>query len=184
MKKLLAILAFGLAAGVASAQGYGALEYEDSENRVTHADSYSTGVILGYKTGAWSLSGKVSQSQAELGNGAITNRYEARAKHSWAVSSTRPYLGVRLGENVTATNNFSYYAVDAGLVIPTSDRFAVDFSYRYRDAFKESNNFQTNRYGVEGVYKVTNKDSLGLRYARSYGDSETDSWRLQYTHSF
>ena len=60
----------------------------------------------------------------------------------------------------------------------------LDFSYRYRNSFDESKNFQTNRYGIEAIYKFNDSNSLGLRYAQTYGDSESNSWRLQYTHSF
>jgi opacity protein-like surface antigen len=98
--------------------------------------------------------------------------------------NVKPYLGVRLGETVKSTTNFSYYAVDTGVVIPLNEKVDVDFSYRYRNAFDTANNFQTDRFGVEGKVKLTDKDSLGLRYARSYGDSESNSWRLQYTRSF
>jgi opacity protein-like surface antigen len=96
----------------------------------------------------------------------------------------KPYLGVRLGENVQSTTNYSYYAVDTGVVLPVTNKVEVDFSYRYRNAFDTSNNFQTDRYGIEGKVKITDKDSLGLRYAQSYGDSLSNTWRLQYTRSF
>lgn len=183
MKKLMAILALAFA-GSAFAQGYGALEYSSNENRDTKADSYSTGVILGFKDGNWQYSGKLSSSQAEWGNGSISNSYEARVKRSFSVYGTKPYLQGRLGEQVTSSTNFGYYAIDAGLVVPVAQRVDLDFSYRYRNAFDTANNFQTNRYGIEGKVKITDKDSLGLRYTQSYGDSDTNSWRLQYTHSF
>jgi hypothetical protein len=31
---------------------------------------------------------------------------------------------------------------------------------------------------------MTNKDTVGVRYTQSYGDSETNAWRLQYTRAF
>lgn len=185
MKKFIAILAFGLAANVASAQWYGAVEAEDSKNRVTQADSIGTGVVMGYKSGTTQYSAKVSTSQAEWGNGNITTGYEARVKQSYNIGSVvTPYAQGRLGERVESGRNFSYYALDLGTVIAVYPKFDVDLSYRYRNAFNNDNTFETNRYGIEGKYKLTNKDSLGLRYARSYNDSETNSWRLQYQHNF
>jgi len=197
------ILAFALLAstvGVAQAQDlytaegkkvqptksnwYGAVEYETAENPKTKAESYTTGMILGYKDGPWQYSAKVSSGQAEWGNGSITNRYEGRVKHTWATMGLKPYLGVRLGESVKSNANFSYYAVDAGVAVPVTTKFDIDFSYRYRNAFDTVNKFQTDRYGIEGKLKLTDKDSLGLRYAQSYGDSESNSLRLQYTRSF
>lgn len=183
MKKILAILAVAFA-GTAFAQGYGAVEYESAEDRTTGADSGSVGLIVGQKFGDYNVSGKFSTSQPSLGNGALTNRYEARVKRTFNAYGVKPYAGVRLGENVKSDTHFGYYAIDAGVVVPVASKVDVDVSYRYRDAFKSGNDFQTNRYGIEGIYKVTAKDSVGLRYARSYNDSESNSWRLQYTHSF
>jgi hypothetical protein len=96
----------------------------------------------------------------------------------------RPWTQVRIGEQITSTNNFSYYATDLGLTVPVIRTFDLDFTYRYRNAFDTANNFQTNRYGVEGKLKMTDKDTVGVRYTQSYGDSETNAWRLQYTRAF
>lgn len=185
MKKLvLASLVALFTATAHAGNWYGSVEAETAENRVTHADTIGTGVILGYKEGDWQYSGKLGTSQAEWGNGSITNSYEGRVKRSFSMLGTKPYLQGRLGERVSSSTHFSYYAVDAGVVVPVVKQFDLDFSYRYRNAFDTANNFQTDRYGVEGKVKVTNNDSVGLRYTRSYGDSETNAWRVQYTRSF
>ena len=185
MKKLVLTAALFLAASTAMAGNfYAAGEYETAEDRNTKAESYTTGMILGYKDGPWQYSAKVSSGQAEWGNGSITNRYEGRVKHTWSAMGAKPYLGVRLGETVKSSTNFSYYAVDAGVAVPVTEKVELDLSYRYRNAFDAANNFETNRYGVEGKLKVTDKDSLGLRYSQSYGDSESNSLRLQYSRSF
>ena len=185
MKKIVLIAALFLAASTAMAGNfYAAGEYETAEDRNTKADSYTTGVTLGYKDGGWQYSAKVSSGQAEWGNGSITNRYEGRVKHTWSALGVKPYLGVRLGETVKSSTNFSYYAVDTGVAVPVTEKVEVDFSYRYRNAFDTANKFQTDRYGIEGKLKLTANDSLGLRYAQSYGDSLSNSLRLQYTRSF
>ena len=183
MKKVLAILAMAFA-GTAFAQGYAGVEYDNADGRNGTSDSVGTAVILGYKDGNTQYSGKLSTSQTEWGSGNISTQYEARVKQRFSVMNVNPYLGLRLGEKVSSTTTFSYYAVDTGVVIPLATKFGLDLSYRYRNAFNVDNNYQTNRVGIEGIYKVTDKDSLGLRFARSYGDSETDSLRLNYTHSF
>lgn len=183
MKQVLAILALAFA-GTAFAGGYAGVEYEDANGRNGTSDSVGTSVILGYKNGNTQYSGKLSTSQAEFGNGSISTTYEARVKQKYNVYGVTPYIQGRLGEKVSSTTNFSYYAVDTGVVVPVTGKVDVDFSYRYRNAFNTDNNYQTNRYGIEGIYKVTPSDSLGLRFARSYGDSETNSVRLNYTHSF
>jgi hypothetical protein len=183
MKKILAILALTFA-GASFAGGYAGVEYEDQDGRGSTSDSVGTAVILGYKDGATSYSGKVSSSKPSWGLGNISNQYEARVKHKYSVMNVNPYIGVRLGEKVNSSSHFTYYALDTGVVVPLSRRFDVDVSYRYRNAFETDNNFQTNRFGVEGVYKVTKNDSVGLRLARSFGDSETNSIRLNLTHNF
>jgi hypothetical protein len=183
MKKVLAILALTFA-GASFAGGYAGVEYEDQDGRNGTSDSVGTAVILGYKDGGTSYSGKVSSSKPSWGLGNISNQYEARVKHKYSVMNVNPYIGVRLGERVNSSSHFTYYALDTGVVVPLSRRFEVDVSYRYRNAFNTDNNFQTNRVGIEGIYKVTANDSLGLRFARSYGDSETNSVRLNYTHAF
>ena len=185
MKKLVLTAVLFLAATTAMAGNfYAAGEYETAEDRNTKADSYTTGVIVGYKDAGWQYSAKVSAGQAEWGNGSITNRYEGRVKHTWSAMGAKPYLGVRLGETVKSSTNFSYYAVDAGVAVPVTEKVELDLSYRYRNAFDAANNFETNRYGIEGKLKLTAKDSLGLRYAQSYGDSLSNSLRLQYARSF
>ena len=187
MKKILAIFALALA-GSAFAQGYGQFDYEDSEGRNGTNNSISTAVTLGIKDGSNSYSGRIGTSQAAWGQGNITTSYEARVSHKFskytAVGNFTPYIQARLGERVNSDKNFSYYGLDTGVVIPLSSKFGLDLSYRYRNAFSTSNNFQTDRYGIEGMYYVTDKDRLGLRYARTYGDSESDSLRVQYTRSF
>jgi hypothetical protein len=180
MKRMLAILVMSFMSA-AYATPYVASEYETNENRVTKADSIGAAVIIGKKyDSGLQVSGKVSYSQAELGSGSITNSVEGRVKQSFGAF----YLGGRLGERITQTNHFSYYAIDTGVVVPVANAFSIDFSYRYRNAFSNDMNFETNRYGIEAKYKFTKNDAVGLRYSQSYGDSETNSWRLQYTHSF
>ena len=185
MKKLVLTAALFLAASTAMAGNfYAASQLGTGEDRNTKADSYNTAVILGYRDGPWQYSGQVTSGQAEWGNGAITNRYEGRVKHTWSAMGVKPYAQIRLGEIVRSTTNFSFYAVDTGVVVPLAEKFEVDFSYRYRNAFDTANGFQTDRLGIEGKVKMTDKDTLGLRYSQSYGDSESNQWQLQYTRGF
>lgn len=187
MKKLL--LAFLLTAltGFVHAEPYMQLSNSWQENRATGANSIAPDVVIGVKNGNWQYSGMAQYSQTELGNGTITNSVEGRLRYNFnPVTGLKltPYVQARLGEQIKSDSNFSYYAMDLGLSVPVVQRVDVDFTYRYRNAFDTAQNFQTNRYTAELKYKLTNKDSLGVRYGKSYGDSEINSWRLQYTHSF
>lgn len=175
----------GLAVTSASAGNwYAAGELDTAENRNTHSETIGTSVIIGYKEGAWQYSSKISTSQAEWGTGSISNTYEGRVKRSVSMYGLKPYIQGRLGEKVSSTTNFPYYAFDAGIVVSVANSVDIDFSYRYRNAFDAGDNYQTDRYGIEGKYKLNLRDTVGLRYAQMYGDTEVDSWRLQYARSF
>lgn len=188
MKKvILAGLLASLISMAQAAESYFQVSNSWQEDRVTNAKSIAPDVVIGVKTGNWQYSGMAQYSQPEIGNGAITNSVEGRIRYNFDPVTTfklKPWSQLRLGERITSTNNFSYYAIDLGLTVPVSSVVDVDFGYRYRNAFNTSNNFETDRFGVEGKYKFTNKDTVGLRYGRSYGDSETNAWRLQYTRAF
>ena len=188
MKKLfLAAVMVASATFAHAADPYFQVSNSWQENRVTNANSIAPDVVVGVKEGNWQYSGMAQFSQAEWGNGTITNSVEGRVRYNFnpmTVFKVRPWTQVRIGDQITSTNNFAYYAADLGLTVPVIRTVDLDFTYRYRNAFDTANNFQTNRYGIEGKLKMTNKDTVGVRYTQSYGDSETNAWRLQYTRAF
>lgn len=189
MKKFVLTLlaALTVSAHAGEAKPYYQIANSWQENRETGASSIAPEFVLGAKDGNWQYSGRVGFSQAQLGKGSITNVLEGRLRYNFnSVTSLKlkPYTQLRLGEQIKSDNSFSYYAVDLGISTPITKSFEVDFTYRYRNAFDTANNFQTDRYGIEGKFKLTNKDSVGVRYTQSYGDSETNAWRLQYTRAF
>lgn len=179
MKKFLVLVVL-LAAGIANAGEYMSLEYTDETNRQTQVPNIKTGVIVGTKDGVNDYSLKMETAQKEFGNGSISETIEARYKRNFDMF----YLGGRLGEKVTSSTHFSYYALDAGVKIPLNDRFTGDIGYRYRNAFDTANNYQSDRIYLGIGYALTNKDSVGIRWMRSWGDDEKDSWRLTYTRRF
>jgi hypothetical protein len=188
MKKL--FLAAVMVASVTLAQAaepYFQVSNNWQENRATGADSIAPDVVIGVKEGNWQYSGMAQFSQAELGNGAITNSVEGRVRYNFNPVTSfklKPYTQARLGERIQSDNNFSYYAVDLGVTAPVTSVFDLDFTYRYRNAFSSGKDFQTDRYGVEGKLKLSAKDAVGVRYTQSYGDSDINAWRLQYTRAF
>ena len=188
MKKLfLAVLMTASVTMAQAAEPYFQVANSWQENRATGANSVSPDVVIGIKEGNWQYSGLVSTSQTELGNGAITNSVEGRARYNFNTVTNfklKPWTQVRLGERIQSDNNFSYYAMDLGVTAPVTNVFDLDFTYRYRNAFSSGKDFQTDRYGVEGKLKLTAKDAVGVRYTQSYGDVETNAWRLQYTRAF
>ena len=190
LTKMLAVTAL-MVAGAAHAGGYTEFQYYNEENRNTHADNMKLGVVVGNKTAdKWDYSLKVETSQAELGNGSISQGVEGRVKKSFDANlmgiTVNPYVGVRLGEKISSNDNFSYYAVDTGVKFPlVSNWLTGDVGYRYRNSFG-GQDFQSNRYHVAVAYAVTKNDSVSVRYSQAYGaaSEEKNSWRLVYAHSF
>jgi opacity protein-like surface antigen len=179
MKKFL-VLAVLLAAGLAHAGEYVTLDYSKDTNRKTNESGIKEGVVLGIKSGVNDYSLRMDIAQKEFGNGSISQTIETRYRRSFDMF----YLGGRLGEKVTSSTHFGYYAFDVGVKIPLSDKFTGDVGYRYRNAFDVSNNFQSDRIQFGVGYAVTKKDSVGVRWMRSWGDDEKDTWRLMYTRKF
>ncbi len=189
MKKLVLTLlaAVAVSAHAGTAKPYFQVGNSWQENRITGSDSIAPEVVIGAKNGPWQYSGRLGFSQPSLGNGSMTNTAEARLRYNFnslPKTTLRPWSQLRLGEQIKTNDSFSYYALDLGLTAPLTKTFDFEITYRYRNAFDTANNFETNRYGVEGKFKFTDKDSIGVRYTQSYGDSETDALRLQYTRAF
>ena len=187
--KLAKILAMAtlLVAGAAQAGGYADLQYYQEENRNTNKENIKYALTTGYKTAdAWDYSIKLETSQAEVGNGSISEGVEVRLRKSFDVGVLKPYVGVRLGEKISSSTHFSHYAVDAGTKFPIVGSLTGDVGYRYRNAFDTTNAYESNRGHVALAYAVTKRDSVALRYSQAYGDTgeEKNSWRLTYSRSF
>ena len=171
--------------GLAQAGGYTSLEYSNENNRATGADNIKEALVVGNKVGDTDYSLKMENSQTAFGSGSISQGLEVRVKQSFGISGgIRPYLGVRLGEKVTSSTNFSHYAFDAGVKIPLGAGFTGDVGARYRNAFDTANAYQTTRAHVAVGYDLTKQDAIAVRWSRSWGDEEKDGVRLQYTRSF
>ena len=181
MKLVKAFLLVGLmAAGSAMAQGYGSVEYSDESNRKTGAENIKEGLVIGNKAGGVDYSIKMENSQTEIGSGSISQALEVRARKSLGAL----YVGARLGERITSSTHFSYYAIDSGVKFPLVAGFTADVGARYRNAFETGKLYETTRGHVAVGYALTKQDSVAVRWSRSWGDEEKDAVRLQYTRSF
>jgi hypothetical protein len=183
--KLLAVAAT-MVAGLAQAEtkGFVRTEYYSEENVATKADNMAYAVVPGVvidKT--WELSAQFRTSQAEIGNGAITNGVEARVTRLFSVGTMKPYISLRVGQTIKSTEDFAQYNVIVGTKFPIAGSLSGDVGVRYKDAFNKDNQ-QTTRPHFGLNYALTKQDAVGVRYARSYGDSEVDQWRVTYTRSF
>jgi hypothetical protein len=180
-----------LVAGAAQAGGYTSLELSNEEKRATGDTSIKYGVVVGVKAaGGMDYSLKFDSSQAEIGNGSISNGAELRAKKTFAGISAydvKPYVGVRVGQKIQSDDNFSHYAVDYGVKFPIIGNIVyLDLGGRYRNAFDTVNEFKSNRGHALVSWNLTKQDTVGVRYSQSYGDTseEKNAVRLSYTRSF
>ena len=179
--KLAVAFATLLIAGSAmAAGGYASLEYSDESNRKTGAENINHGVVVGTKMSGVDYSIKMANTQTEIGSGSITQALEIRAKKSFGAL----YFGGRVGERITSSTNFSYYAIDSGVKFPLFAGLTGDVGARYRNAFESGKLYETVRGHFAVGYALTKQDSVAVRWSRSSGDEEKDAVRLQYTRSF
>ena len=179
--KLAVVFASLLIAGSAvAAGGYASLEYSDESNRLTGAENINHGLVVGTKMDGVDYSIKMANSQTEIGSGSITQALELRARKSFGAL----YFGGRVGERMTSSTNFSYYALDSGVKFPLFAGLTADVGARYRNAFESGKLYETVRGHVAVGYALTKQDAVAVRWSRSSGDEEKDAVRLQYTRSF
>ena len=179
--KLAVVFASLLIAGSAvAAGGYASLEYSDENNRLTGAENINHGLVVGSKMDGVDYSIKMANSQTEIGSGSITQALEVRARKNFGAV----YFGGRLGERITSSTHFSYYAIDSGVKFPLFAGLTGDVGARYRNAFESGKLYETTRVHTSVGYALTKQDSVAVRWSRSYGDEEKDAVRLQYTRSF
>jgi len=179
--KLAVVFASLLIAGSAlAAGGYASLEYSDESNRLTGAENINHGLVVGTKMDGVDYSIKMANSQSEIGSGSITQALELRARKSFGAV----YFGGRVGERITSSTNFSYYAIDSGVKFPLFAGLTGDVGARYRNAFESGKLYETTRGHVAVGYALTKQDAVAVRWSRSWGDEEKDAVRLQYTRSF
>lgn len=163
-----------------AAGGYATLDYQDESNRQTGKENINTGLAVGSKVGDVDYSIKMANSQTELGSGSINQALELRARKNFGTV----YVGGRLGERITSSTHFSYYAVDSGVKFPVVAGFTADVGARYRNAFESGKLYETTRGHVAMSYALTKQDSVAVRWSRSWGDDKKDSVQMAYRRSF
>jgi hypothetical protein len=176
-----------MVAGAANAAGYTTFEYHQEENRSDNSTKDKFGVVVGTKTtGGQDYSIKLDTSQSSWGTGSVGSGVELRARQNFKVAGVSPYVGVRLGQKLGTDESFSHYAADVGVKFPIVGALSGDVGARYRDAFRNSNEFQSTRYHAMVSYAIDKNNSVGLRYSQAYGDTseEKNAYRVTWTHNF
>lgn len=186
LAKILAMTSL-LVAGAAQAAGYTTFEYHQEELRSDSTTKDKFGIVVGTKTtGGQDYSIKLDTNQSAWGTGSVGSGVELRARQNFSAMGLTPYIGVRLGQKLATDESFSHYAVDAGVKFPIAGALSGDVGTRYRDAFSQSNDFQSTRYHAMVSYAISKSDSVGLRYSQAYGDTseEKNAYRVTWTHNF
>jgi hypothetical protein len=115
----------------------------------------------------------------------VSNRLEVGLTPKTTLFSINPYTRFAVGERFTSTGNYSYYSVEPGIVYPNIfDKFSARVGWRYRNSFLEAGNDETRTWGLGVSYPIIKSTSLGVRYDRTTGDSNQNTWNFNLTKSF
>jgi len=119
------------------------------------------------------------------GTGALGTRIEGGVTAvTQQVGPVAGYTRVSAGQKFSNTTDFSYYAIEPGVLIPMGS-FTGKIGYRYRSAFDSSaNGDQTNTWRAGVSYAVTKKDAVSVRFDNVSGDSNQKIWAVGYTRGF
>ena len=146
----------------------------------------SFNLIPGVKLGDYTLDLKTQVQSKEGGKRENSANIEPRIKYEQKIGMTDFSVWGRLGlgEKITSDGNFGYYTIEPGIsynVIKGGKLFVSD---RYRDAFADGKNYQTNTIYAGGTYDVTSFDTVGMKFYRKYDDTESNGVEVAYTRWF
>ena len=196
MKKIFAIVVLATTAS-AFAQSGVSVEFE-RERGTTGSNTMSNtikvapyvkldnGIKLDLQIGASRDDGSVSGN-----NNAIENTVEARAQKMYQVApGLKVGARVGLGEVFNGSNaagktvDFGYYTITPKAEYAVTDKLSALASWRYRNAFDDSVNYQTRTAKAGLGYAVTKKDAVEVQYFEKRGDSNVNGVELAYSRSF
>lgn len=191
MKKCLAasLLALSASATAGEYTPFIAVDFA-TETDTLHNDYLSTSLAVGLKApGQMEYAARIGVSEKE--SDTHTRNVETRVKKSFDVGlSVSPYVALRLGQRTgnRDKSSFTHWAADAGLRVPIANQLALDIGIRYRDAFRDTINYQSTRYHIAALYALDKTHVVGLRYntstSRNRPEEERDGWRVTYQRNF
>jgi hypothetical protein len=197
MKKTLAILALGLAGSAFAGSGGVGFEFErergaESPNTLSNTVKvapyykFDNGVKADLQFGASRDDGHVNGNEP-----LIENTLEARVQRLYEV-----YPGLKLGARVglgevfNGTNSagnatdFSYYTIEPKAAYYITPELTALASWRYRNGFNNSDNYQTRTWKAGFGYGITKNDEVEVKYFEKRGDQQTNGIELGYTRGF
>ena len=195
MNKLLVVLMAALVSGTALAQSGINVELEREKDKTTNAYSNTVkvapfttvqGVKLDLQLGAERTDGTVSGNKNPL-----TNTAEARVQKMIEVYPGL-HLGARLGvgevfngvDQAGKTVDFGYYTAEPKAEYMLTDKLSALASWRFRDSFKDNNEYLTRTWKAGFGYDVTKKDLVEVKYFKERGDTRSNGVALEYTRGF
>lgn len=94
------------------------------------------------------------------------------------------YARGAVGTQFDNTDDFNYYSVEGGGVVPLSDKWSVKLGYRYRDATEQDIAYETKTIRASLTYAVSENASVFLGYDRFSGDTDVNGVNLGYAFKF
>ena len=195
MKKIFALLALVAATSAFAETGIN-LEVErergtQSPNTMTNTVKVAPFTTVGeYKLDV-QLGASRDDGQVSGNNNPITNTAEARVQRMFEVYPGL-HLGGRLGvgevfngvDQAGKTVDFGYYTAEPKAEYMITDKLSALASWRFRDSFKENNEYLTRTWKAGFGYGVTKKDLVEVKYFKQRGDYKSNGVALEYTRGF
>ena len=186
MKKIFAILALALTGSAFAAESGVGFEFErERGNNAPNTFENTVSVAPYYKFDNGIKADIKFYGSREDGSKTLENKVEARVQKMWEVMPNTK-LGARasIGELFSSTTDFAYYTFEPKASYALTDALSLQASYRYRNAFNTSNNYQTRTTKLGFDYALTKKDEVGVRYLMKRGDYDTNGIEFAYTRGF
>ncbi len=184
MKNIIAILLTSLALSSQAFAASATLEYQGIDN-ATGSDQKNWNLTVRENI-VNNLIGDVQFSQTTNDVGpASVQRLEAGLTPTYKTSFATFGTRFTVGEKYTPTQQYGYWSANPYVAVPIGQTgFTALAGWRYRAAF-DTNYLDTTRTWRAGVtYSLTKKDTVGVRYDRVQGDSDSKVMALFYTRGF
>ena len=195
MNKLLVVLMAAFLSGTALAQSGINVELEREKDKTTNAYSNTVKVapfttVEGFKLDV-QLGAERQDGQVNGNNNPLTNTAEARVQKMVEVYPGL-HLGARLGvgevfngvDQAGKTVDFGYYTAEPKAEYMLTDKLSALASWRFRDSFKDNNEYLTRTWKAGFGYDVTKKDLVEVKYFKERGDTRSNGVALEYTRGF
>jgi opacity protein-like surface antigen len=143
-------------------------------------DLYQVAVSYRYDNGVY-VGTSIQNGYPELSSIPSESRYEAYTGYAKKIDKFIPYTQLAVGRrdiNSATATDYNYYALTVGTKYEFTSKIYGDVMYRYRNNYDTSSLWKTNLYGVGLGYKVTPTVSVETGYALTYGDYESNQYRV------